>query len=275
MQTSGALPPVYLIHHLLGDIFVYRALAACFAPDRPVYGIQAPADFVQRAHPFSLESLAAEYVSEILARQAEGPFHLVGYSSGSVLAFEMARQLSQAGHKVGMLALIDGDINGPVPALSKPAEVRRTIQRKIGKIVFKFKDEFRDGLRAFVMNRVRHIQLHSRVRSLQDTASAARELTLEQALLLCENAYQPQPYAGSAFLIRFHDEAWGLGPNPLLGWGGLVEGGVEAVDAPGGHITGMNPACAPHLSRLLKARLRNSEAALEQGEALEQFSLSR
>jgi thioesterase domain-containing protein len=100
-------------------------------------------------------------------------------------------------------------------------------------------------------------------------------VTLEQALLLCENAYEPQPYSGSALLIRFHDEAWALGPNPLLGWGTLIEGGIEALDAPGGHITGMNPLAAPHLAQLLKARLQNIETTVAQGEPLEQFSLSR
>jgi amino acid adenylation domain-containing protein len=269
MQTSGALPPLFFIHHLLGDIFVYRALAACFAPDRKVYGIQPPADFLQRVHPFSLVALAGEYVAEILEHQTEGPFNLVGYSSGSVLAFEIARQLRQAGHKVGLLALIDGEVNGPLLKLSKADKIWKTIQRKVCKVVFKFKDEFSDGLRAFVMNRVRHIQLHARVRSMQDA------VTLEQALLLCENAYEPQPYSGSALLIRFHDEAWALGPNPLLGWGTLIEGGIEALDAPGGHITGMNPLAAPHLAQLLKARLQNIETTVAQGEPLEQFSLSR
>ena len=269
MQPTGSLPPVFLIHHLLGDIFVYRAMAACFAPDRKVYGIQPPADFLQRAHPFSLVSLAAEYVAEILTQQTQGPFHLVGYSSGSVLAFEMARQLQQAGHKVGLLALMDGEVNGPATELSMPARIRKTVRRKVCKVLFKFKDEFRSGLRTFVMDRVRHIQLHSRVRSLQDA------VTLEQALLLCENAYQPQPYSGSALLIRFHDEAWAYGPNPLLGWGTLIEGGIEALDAPGGHITGMNPLGAPHLAHLLKVHLQNIEAKVEQRESLEQFSFSR
>jgi amino acid adenylation domain-containing protein len=148
MQTSGALPPLFFIHHLLGDIFVYRALAACFAPDRKVYGIQPPADFLQRVHPFSLVALAGEYVAEILEHQTEGPFNLVGYSSGSVLAFEIARQLRQAGHKVGLLALIDGEVNGPLLKLSKADKIWKTIQRKVCKVVFKFKDEFSDGLRA-------------------------------------------------------------------------------------------------------------------------------
>ena len=44
MQSEGSLPPLYLVHHLLGDILIYRDLANQFAPNRPVYGIQAPVD---------------------------------------------------------------------------------------------------------------------------------------------------------------------------------------------------------------------------------------
>jgi hypothetical protein len=50
MQPEGSLPPIYLIHHLLGDILIYRNLANHFAPHRPVYGVQPPADLV---HPLT------------------------------------------------------------------------------------------------------------------------------------------------------------------------------------------------------------------------------
>ena len=32
MQPEGSLPPVYLIHHLLGDVLIYRTIASQFAP---------------------------------------------------------------------------------------------------------------------------------------------------------------------------------------------------------------------------------------------------
>src|SRR5258707_15385672 len=64
MQPKGLLAPVYLIHHLLGDVLIYHSIASQFAPDRPVLGVEAPVDFIDRPQPYSLQALASDYVSE-------------------------------------------------------------------------------------------------------------------------------------------------------------------------------------------------------------------
>jgi hypothetical protein len=56
-------------------------------------------------------------------------------------------------------------------------------------------------------------------------------------------------------LLRFHDEAWEFGPDPLMGWSSLVQAGLEVVDFPGGHLTGMSPARANRLASVMKARM--------------------
>ena len=84
---------------------------------------------------------------------------------------------------------------------------------------------------------------------------------MERALLLAERAYKPEPYAGSALLIRFHDEAWEYGPDPLMGWSGLVKGAIDIVDLEGGHITGMSPQSAPTMAGVLKKYIDSYEAA--------------
>jgi hypothetical protein len=85
---------------------------------------------------------------------------------------------------------------------------------------------------------------------------------MEQALLLAERAYKPEPYSGSALLIRFHDEACAYGPDPLMGWSGFVNGGIDIVDLEGGHITGMSPLGAPTMAAALKDYLHKCEAAI-------------
>jgi amino acid adenylation domain-containing protein len=263
MQPKGSLPPIYLIHHLLGDVLVYRSVASQFAPDRPVFGVQSPVDLVDRPQPYSLKALAADYVDEILKRQTEGPIHLAGFSSGSVIAFEMARQFKNLGHEVGLLALIDGGIESEHPEHpSMPAALKyaKMVMRKFCKIAFKLQDEIAEGPRQFVMKRLRHVWLQSRVRALENSAPNAK-ISMEQALLLAERAYQPEPYSGAALLIRFHDEAWEYAPDPLMGWSGLVKGGMDIVDLEGGHITGMSPVGAPTMAAILTDCIDRCEAA--------------
>jgi amino acid adenylation domain-containing protein len=261
MQPEGSLPPVYLIHHLLGDVLIYRSVARQFAPHRPVFGIQPPVDLTNRPQPYSLQALAFDYVGEILKRQTAGPIHLAGFSSGSIIAFEMARQLKNLGIEVGMLALIDGEVQAEGPSMPAAVKYAKMVMRKLCKIAFKLEDELADGPRQFVMKRVRHLWLQSSVRALENSASKG-EITMEQALLLAERAYKAEPYSGSALLIRFHDEAWEYGPDPLMGWSGLVEGGIEVVDLEGGHITGMSPVGAPIMVAVLRDAIDQREAAI-------------
>ena len=53
------------------------------------------------------ENRIKEYVDIITGIQEEGPFTLVGYSSGGVLAFEVAKELINRGYKVDNLIIID------------------------------------------------------------------------------------------------------------------------------------------------------------------------
>jgi amino acid adenylation domain-containing protein len=258
MQPEGSLPPIYLVHHLLGDVLIYRSLAHHFAPDRPVYGIQPPVDLIHRSQPYSLRALASDYVEEILGQQTAGPIHLAGFSSGSVLAFEMASQLRNRGFAVGLLALIDGDVQATSPRIPAAVKCAKVVIRKLYKIAFKLRDEVAVGPRQFVTKRLRYLWLQGRIRMLENSSSRS-EVTMEQALLLAERAYEGKPYAGSALLIRFHDEAWKFGPDPLMGWSGLVNGGIDVVDLPGGHITGMGPVGAPGMVALLNSHMEKSE----------------
>jgi amino acid adenylation domain-containing protein len=259
MQPEGLLPPLYLVHHLLGDVLIYRTIATLFAPHRKVFGIQPPNALAQQAPICSIPALASAYVSEILKQYIAGPVHLAGFSSGSIIAFEMARQLQSQGYEVGLLALIDGPIppeNAPAPTL---VAITKTMRRKLFKILFKMKDELAEGPKQFVMKRLRSIRLNYQVRKLL-RSGAQHGITTEQVLMLAEKSYKPSPYSGPALLLRFRDEAWGYGPDPLMGWSGLVQRGIQVVDLEGGHMSGMGPEGAPAIASELKLAMVRYDA---------------
>lgn len=54
-----------------------------------------------------MEDLAARYLARVREVQAEGPWLLAGWSSGAVMAYEMARQIEIAGGTTALLALFD------------------------------------------------------------------------------------------------------------------------------------------------------------------------
>lgn len=100
-------PPLFVLHDLQGSAFRFRALAeGAVDPGRPAYGFESP--FLEGRRAFtSIEAMAERYVQAARSVQADGPYHLVGYSFGGVLAFEMARVLRADGQPVELLGIID------------------------------------------------------------------------------------------------------------------------------------------------------------------------
>lgn len=108
--TSGTGTPIFCIHPAGGTVFCYRPLADLFAGERSVIGLQARGvDVFDRPHE-TLTEMAAYYVEAIRHAQPSGPYHLLGWSLGGNIAFEVARQLQVSGAEVGMLALLDSGL---------------------------------------------------------------------------------------------------------------------------------------------------------------------
>ncbi|MFF2376027.1 amino acid adenylation domain-containing protein [Streptomyces xiamenensis] len=102
--------PLFCVHPADGISWTYYEFARNLAPDYPVYALQNP----QHADPDlvreSLPGMAAEYVERMRTVRAKGPYRLVGWCFGAVIAYEIACQLQRAGETVDFLALV-----GPHP----------------------------------------------------------------------------------------------------------------------------------------------------------------
>ena len=110
LHPGGSGLPLFLVHPAGGDVFDYVELAKRLGTDRPVYGVQAVAE--GNGHPLRMEDLAAHYLASVREVQAEGPWLLAGWSSGAVMAYEMARQIESSGGATSLLALIDPPPSG-------------------------------------------------------------------------------------------------------------------------------------------------------------------
>jgi thioesterase domain-containing protein len=74
----------------------------------------------RRSQP-DVEAMACQAVAELLTVQPEGPHDLVASCIGGVLAYEMARQLTEQGRPVGRLVLLDS----VYPAREPGSELRQ------------------------------------------------------------------------------------------------------------------------------------------------------
>lgn len=104
--TTGAAPPLFIIHPAGGLGWGYRRLAQALTPAREVWAIQHPGLDPGQPMPASLRDLAAGY-AERIANHTAAPVHLAGWSVGGVIAQEISLTLRAMGRKVGMVALLD------------------------------------------------------------------------------------------------------------------------------------------------------------------------
>ncbi|MFJ9940165.1 non-ribosomal peptide synthetase [Streptomyces erythrochromogenes] len=106
LRAKGTRAPLFCVHPAAGISWVYTGLLRHLDPDRPVHGLQARG--LRGGSPSSVTEIAEDYVQQIRAVQPDGPYHLLGWSFGAVVAQAMAVALRTAGQEVALLALLDG-----------------------------------------------------------------------------------------------------------------------------------------------------------------------
>jgi amino acid adenylation domain-containing protein len=88
--------PVFLIHPINGDAGCYVHLTRRLRPNFSVYALQSAALKLDDER-LSIENLAREYIKEIKTIENQQTYTLIGWSMGGIIAFEMAKQLSEEG----------------------------------------------------------------------------------------------------------------------------------------------------------------------------------
>ncbi|MFB6569605.1 amino acid adenylation domain-containing protein [Streptomyces noursei] len=107
LRTGGTRPPLFAFHPAGGLSWCYAGLSARLDPEQPCYGLQVRGLTGDAPTPDSLQEQAAEYVRQLRAVRPHGPYRLLGWSVGGVLAHAAAVLLQEAGEEVELLALLD------------------------------------------------------------------------------------------------------------------------------------------------------------------------
>jgi amino acid adenylation domain-containing protein len=237
--------PLFLVHHVSGDITAYRDLANYLGDTRAVYGIRVPELDTNETPLDQVEAMATRYVAEVRAIQPKGPYLLGGHSAGAHIAFEMAQQFRAAGEEVALLAILEAD-------------ARRNGRRR----------SLTDTVR-FQLDSVTRIPRGQRVtylwrkfirapQSADPAVNAAVDETKNPVWKAMERAvqrYKPRAYPGAVTLFRATDRRVTGTYSRTLGWGKLARGGVRVVDVPGSHATVLRPGSEPPMAAKLRACL--------------------
>ena len=232
--TAGA--PVFFIHAIGGNVLNYWPLATKLPAGVPVYGLQAQG-IDGRTRPLTrIEDMAALYVGEIRRVQHSGPYFLAGGSMGGMIAFEMARQLRDAGEHVAMLAVVDtgvgnnvatgsGGGGGGAPCWRDRFQARSPVRAVADGCRWAVR-RLRQKLRSWRIERMR--------RAGRDVPHDLRYAEIEVVHYYAYAAYRARPYAGSVSVFRAEEQPGRKLVDDTLGWS-RVTADVDVFHVPGDH----------------------------------------
>jgi amino acid adenylation domain-containing protein len=118
IDTGGSGEPCFMVHPAGGNVLCYSEFGQRLS--RPVFAFQSPGVDGQRLPPESIAEFASAYVERINQVQPNGSILLGGWSSGGLIAYEMASQLIAQGRKLSGVIVLDC----PPPTIHTPVNER-------------------------------------------------------------------------------------------------------------------------------------------------------
>jgi thioesterase domain-containing protein len=221
--------------------------------------------------------MAACYLEAVRAAAPEGPYLLGGYSSGAVIALEMAQQLRAQGEDVALLAMIDGEAPEP-PDRVTPGTLPRAAAYVRNLASWIVDDDF---FRSHPADQLARLQSKGRV--LRATLAAlvtrrAADVDIRDALgvwrfpdrhreFLEAHAqalanYTAHEYLGPITLIRARTLPFASVCADDLGWRRLAKGGLEIRVIHGAHDNILTEPRVRGLAAQLKACLNAAHARI-------------
>ena len=125
IRPEGSKKPLFLIHGVDGSVARFKTLVSYLEPNQPAYGIQSQALLPEQTALTRVEDMARYYLSDVRAVQPHGPYHLLGYSFGGLIAFELARQLHSFGDSIGLVGMLDTRKMAPMTIVGGPESQKK------------------------------------------------------------------------------------------------------------------------------------------------------
>jgi thioesterase domain-containing protein/acyl carrier protein len=271
LRTVGDKAPLICLPGSGGFSLRFRSLIDRLPADRKVYGYNIPT-LEQRQSPMnSLRDYAVDVLAEIRRAYPTGPFHLLGYSFGGSLAFEIGRLQMERGETPAFIGMIDAWGPGypfKLPMLPRMMlHLRNIVRGKPGARTIYLISRLK-SLRGRVKRKWRRL---NRALGIQGSPASAAQKAMDDILELAELSlrdYFPTPLARPVHLFRVesHPSDWpGCDfTDPYNGFGPYVAGKLTVTSLPCIHddvfdASGVGTLAAA-LSPLLEAADENRHA---------------
>ncbi|MEU2995041.1 amino acid adenylation domain-containing protein [Streptomyces griseoincarnatus] len=261
LSAGGDARPLFCVHPSGGSASWYMALARALPSHRPVMAFELPGAYGTGKPRGTIEALAEEYLTHLLRTQPAGPYALMSWSYGGLIAFEMARRLAATGHRVDPLILIEPTL----PQDSVSAEGHRTAAELYGTAA-----DLVEKAAAAPEKSPERARLEAEAADFFNSlgwgpgrSGLAAALPLRACGLLHEayQAFRPGMFGGDVHLVLSREgrEASPERPSTVLhdsagryldGWRHLVAGDLRVHESGGDHMSMVAPSNAADLAAL-------------------------
>jgi amino acid adenylation domain-containing protein len=259
LRESGGEAPLFCVHPAAGLSWCYAGLTSPLGTDRPVYGLQARGLDGTEALPASLREMAADYLDHVRSVQPTGPYHLLGWSFGGVVAHEMAVLLEESGEPVETLALLDAhptraddaDTDADAAAASAESVAGSLAGRDVLAMLLEHFGYDPSPWAGESLTYPRLVEIARAQGGLlasfdeQRIAALARAFTNNARLA---TLHRPRAFGGNAVLFTAREHS----PETALGlWRPLIKGSVEVLPLGCTHMEMGRPAALRDVGRVL------------------------
>jgi amino acid adenylation domain-containing protein len=265
---------LFLIHSLGGDAWIYRHVIEDLPGDYGVLGLQIPGLDGCGAPADTIEAAAREFLEHVRSVQPHGPYRFAGYSSGGLLALEMARQLEAAGERAEFVGLIDSGLptkienQVPISRASRWCGFVRSVPSLVGELWSMPRDQRLRRVHSFLLRLLRRNKYAAAEAGEALTERDIRECFAEDISVFSPERlelirrhfdaierYEPSSYAGDAHLFRSTRQPVFGTQSPTLGWERLIAGRLTVTNIFGAHAVLMKRPHATELAHSLDAAL--------------------
>ena len=217
INTEGNKTPLFIVH---GDKSNY-IISDHLGPDQPVYGFFHPGSEGEAIRFKSVKEMAEAYLKMLLTICPTGPYYLIGYSFGGILAFEMAIQLQKSGYKVPFLVMID-TIS---PLAREPIQWQNNFFKSIRlNILRPFRRKLKQSIKLLICN--------SYILMNRPIPVEPRKFYMYQKYLALAGRYSPEKFVGDILLFRTTETP---SSYKYLGWETLVDN-IRMFEIDGKHL---------------------------------------
>lgn len=238
IKHSGSKLPIFLVHAGGLNILLYKSLSEFLDEEQPLYGLQGLGLNGDLTHITSIETIAARYLAEIVENDPNGPYTIMGYSFGGIIAYEIVRQLLEQGKKVKMLGILDTYADTSLHHVNTISKYNKKILRQFKKLGFFTKMFFKTPREILKYQ----LLLFNRKfnKNFRDPEEDQIHDYNEEVIKAYDEAYykyKMQPINIYIDLFKVQKRIYYLDEPVYLGWKKFALKGIKIHSIPGDHKT--------------------------------------